>query len=377
MAGATAIKKGKGANSYVYRKNKQQAALLSFIHSAHHHRHFFSARFNFSGCPPGRLALGPAGFPARYGPDYNYRQAGVQYSGELLGAIPGKLLLLFYLFLFLHITSTDLRLYAGVIKTGFLTRTPLVVIAGIMMLAAVAVVYAGLEPLGRCADVIFPVFVLLLVAGLLFPLARADFQNLQPVLARGWSPVIMGSIVPIMITVQYLHMSIIVPLVVEPRKTLRVALWSFVFSTVVLVLYSILVVSILGAEEGARASFPAFRMLRAVRFSRFWERVEAVNIFGWGMGVFITVALGLYFSAWVISRLLGLKDYRPLLSPLAVIIVTLSIQQYASVFEVSHFFTPGVGAPLILFSALFPLAVLWTASLLKKPGEGNPPPREK
>lgn len=301
----------------------------------------------------------------------------VGYSEELLGAIPGKLLLLLYLFLFLIIVaSTDLRLYAGVIKTGFLTETPLVVIAGIMMLAVVAVVYAGLEPLGRCADVIFPVFLMLLIAGLLFPLVRADFQNLQPVLARGWSPVIMGSIIPTMITAaQYLHMSIIVPSLVEPQKALRAALWSFFLSIVVLVLYSVLVISVLGAEEGARSSFPVFRLLRAVSFSRFWERVEAVNIFSWGLGVFITVALGLYFSAWVISRLLGLGNYRPLLFPLAVIIVTLSVQQYVTTFEVWRFFTPGMGAPLVFFLILFPLAVLWAACLMKRPGKEKLPPR--
>lgn len=301
----------------------------------------------------------------------------VGYSEELLGAIPGKLLILLYLFLFLIIVSaTDLRLYAGVIKTGFLTETPLVVIGVIMMLAIVAVVYAGLEPLGRCADVIFPVFFLLLIAGMLFPLMRADFQNLQPVLARGWSPVIMGSIIPTMITAaQYLHISIITPFVVEPQKTLRVALWSLVLSTVVLVIYAVLVISVLGTDEGSRSSFPVFRMLRAVRFSRFWERVEAVNIFSWGLGVFITVALGLYFSAWVISRLLGLGNYRPLLFPLAVIIVTLSVQQYATTFEVWRFFTPGMGAPLVFFLILFPLAVLWAAYLLKRPGRKKPPLR--
>jgi spore germination protein KB len=302
----------------------------------------------------------------------------VGYSEELLGAIPGKLLLLLYLFLFITIVvSTDLRLYAGVIKTGFLTQTPLVVIVGIMMLAIVAVVYAGLEPLARCADVIFPVFLLMIVAGLLFPLVRADFQNLQPVLARGWSPVIMGSIIPTVITAaQYLHLSIITPFLVELQKTLRTALWSLVLSTVVLVLYSVLVISVLGPDEGSRSSFPVFRMLRAVRFSRFWERVEAVNIFGWGMGIFITVALGLYFSAWILSRLLGLRDYRPLLFPLAVIIVTLSVQQYASAFEYFRFFTPGVGAPVVFFLVLFPLAVLWAACLLKKPGRRKPPPRD-
>ena len=300
----------------------------------------------------------------------------VQYGEELLGAIPGKLLLFPYFFFFLHVASTDLRLYAGVIKTGFLTETPLVVTAGIMMLAVVAVVYAGLEPLSRCADVIFPVFLLMTAAGLLFPLVRADFQNLQPVLARGWSPVIMGSIIPTMITAaQYLHLSVIVPSLVEPQKALRAALWSYVLSTAVLVLYSVLVVTVLGAEEGARSSFPVFRLLRAVSFSRFWERVEAVNIFSWGLGVFITVALGLYFSAWVISRLLGLRDYRPLLFPLAVIIVTLSVQQYASAFEVWRFFTPAVGAPLVFFFVLFPLAVLWAACLLKRPGKRKLPPR--
>jgi spore germination protein KB len=292
----------------------------------------------------------------------------VQYSQELVGPLLGKFLSLFYLFMFLLMAATDLRIYAEVIKTGFMPETPIVVVMGIMMLAAVIVVYAGLEPLGRCVDVIFSLFVIMLLGSLFFSLMHADFRNLQPVLSKGWSPVIMGAITPTIISAQYTNMVMIVPSVDEPQKSLRAALWSILFSSLALVLFCVVVVSVLGADEGARAAFPVFKMIRSTRISEFLERVEALTILAWGLGLFITASVNLYSGSKGLSQLLGLKDNRPLILPMSVIWVAFGIQIYKDYFEVKQFFRPEMVAPVVFFIVLFPVTVLWVAYLLKRPG---------
>ncbi|RJX25624.1 MAG: hypothetical protein C4554_07175 [Dethiobacter sp.] len=295
----------------------------------------------------------------------------IQYSQELLGSIPGKLLPLFYLFLFLYMTATDIRLYAEVLKTGFLPETPIVVIMGIMMLTAVIVVYAGLEPLGRCADIIFPVFLLMILGSLLFPLPQADFRNLQPVLYGGWSPVLVGAITPTVISAQYTNMAMLVPSVQEPQKSLGAALWSILFGSLVLALFAALAVSVLGPDEGARAAFPVFKMIKSIRVSEFLERIEPLVIFAWGLGLFITNSVNLYSGSRGLSQLLGLKDNRPLLLPMAVIAVTFAIQKYRDYFELKQFFEPETCAPVIFFIIFFPMIILWGAYLLRRPGNRN------
>lgn len=289
----------------------------------------------------------------------------IQYSQELLGKWPGTLLGFFYPGLFLFIGATDLRIYGEVLRSIFIPETPLIVILGSMVIVAFMVVYAGLESLGRMADLIFPVFTLATIFTLFFSIVGADFSNLQPVLYQGWRPVLIAAITPTAIAAQYAHLAMLVPSTVEPRKTLSVALGSLLSASFILLLASLIVVAVLGADEGARAVFPVFKMIRAIRISEFLERIEFFPIFAWGLGLFITLAVNLYSLAKGLSQLCSLQDHRHILLPLAVIIGTLSLQGYSDSLEIRNFFQPQIVAPFIFFLSLFPIIVLWCAYFIR------------
>ncbi|MGI5876731.1 MAG: GerAB/ArcD/ProY family transporter [Dethiobacteria bacterium] len=105
-----------------------------------------------------------------------------------------------------------------------------------MILAAVYVVHAGLEPLGRVADIILPAFVVAIAFTLFLPLLVANPSNLCPVLYQGWQPVLMASLTPAVLTLHYAYLTIIVPSLVEPRRALRTALGSLLWAYIVLAL---------------------------------------------------------------------------------------------------------------------------------------------
>jgi spore germination protein KB len=293
-------------------------------------------------------------------------QSIIQYSKELLGKWPGGLLSLFFLSAFLLMGFTDLRVYSEVLRTVFLPETPLIVVLGSMVFIAVVVCYAGLEPLGRMADLIFPVFTLAVLFTLLFPILEADFSNLRPVLYHGWRPVLHAALTPTGIAAQYANLALLVPSVNQPRKALQAALNSLLGASIILALAAVVVVALLGAEEGAHAAFPVFKMIRAIRLSEFLERIEIVTIFPWGLGLFVTLAVNLYSLAKGLAQLCRLQDYRPLLLPLAVIISTLALQGYSDSFELRQFFQPQVIAPFLFFVLLFPVAILWIAYFFRR-----------
>lgn len=304
------------------------------------------------------------------------RQSIVQYSQELLGPVPGKLISLVVLGLFLFMAGTDLRIYGEVIKTGFMIETPLVVIMALMSLLAAAVVYGGIEPLGRAADIIFPVFLLMILGTVLAPLWEADFSNLQPVLYAGWSPVLLAAITPTAITAQYANLAMLTPSLDEPKKGLKTALLSIVAVSLVLVFTTIVVVAVLGPDMGSRSLFPAFKMIRAIVISEFLERVEVLTILAWGLGLFITLSLHLYSGSKGLSQVLGIKENRPLILPMSVIWVVFGIHGYRDIFEMRQFFSAPFVAPFVGITLVFPFALLWVAYLIRQPwnkmgGGGN------
>ncbi|MFO8059420.1 MAG: endospore germination permease [Bacillota bacterium] len=290
---------------------------------------------------------------------------GIQYSQKLLGKWGGKAVSLPLVLLFIYIASSDVRIYAEAISIGFLRETPLTFIITVMVIAGTAAARAGIEVIGRAADILFPLFLLVLVLTLLFPLPdlRALAVNLEPVLARGAGPVLRGAVVPTVMIAQYLVLIMLIPTLTQPRRALATSLWALAGSTFMLTLVAAMVAAILGPDRGSRSIFPFFVMVRTLQISEFLERVEILTMFAWGFGLFIGLSVILLCATWGVAQLLGVRAYRPLVGPVAVICVVLSVHSYRDIMEFRTFFTPPVAAPFASVGMLLPLAILWLAYL--------------
>lgn len=287
----------------------------------------------------------------------------VEYAQKLIGKWPGKALGLIFIWAFLFIAATDTRIYAEALLTGFLTETPLSFIVFMMVIAGSVAAYSGIEVIARAADLLFPIFVAMIVLSLAFAVPDViDLKrNLEPALSRGAGPVLRGSVIPTIIIAQYLCLVMIIPASNRPKKALGTALWALAGSSVVLVLVSLAVIAILGPDHGSRLVFPFFSMVRTLSISVFLERIEVFALFAWGFGIFIGVSVFMYCGSRALSQVLGLTDYRPLIAPLAVIWGTFAVHSYQDMFQLRTFFQPKIAAPYALSWIVVPMGILWAA----------------
>jgi spore germination protein KB len=296
-----------------------------------------------------------------------------QYSEKLLGRAPGKILTLVVLWAFLHMAAIEVRTYADMLVTVFVPDTPLLFLITAMVIASAAAAYAGIEVIGRAADLLFPVYLLMIIGSLLMPLPllKTMLYNLEPVFARGCSPVIRGALTPAAVTVQFLVLTMLTPSVNEPKRALRSALEALAWASVILIPIALVTVAILGPQQGARAIYPFFGMVRVVALSEFIERVEALAVFAWGLGLFVEVAVYLYCGAKGLSQVLGLGNYRPLILPMAAIWIVLGIHVSRNVFQLLEFFKPYFFAPYAAAIMILPFAILWAAYLFRRFSRGR------
>jgi spore germination protein KB len=289
-------------------------------------------------------------------------QTVVQYSQKLLGRWAGKAVSLLPLGAFLFMAATDVRIYTEALTTLFLTETPLGFIIGTMVFAAALAAYAGIETIGRAADLFFPLFILMVFASLAMavPQAWLLLHNLEPVLARGAGPVLRGAATPIAVISQYMVLTMLIPAVTEPKRALRTALGALVLSSALLLLITVFTVTVLGPHKGARSSYPFLSLVRSLQAGEFLERIEALAMFAWGFAHFVGLAVFLYCGARGLSQVLGLKSYRILIGPMAVIWVTLGVQGYRNEFQLRTLFQPGIAFPLAALGfILLPMSILW------------------
>lgn len=285
----------------------------------------------------------------------------IQYSIELLGKPLGAAVSVSILSLLLHFAATDARIYAEVLISGFIPLTPLTFVVGTMVILAAITVYLGVEVIGRCADVLTPLFVLFIVLGIAAGFAAFDSRMLEPVLARGAKPVLSGALTPLGLGGKYLPLAMLIPCTTKPSRALATALVSVLLAGGVLVGLSLMVVGVLGPDLGTNAIFPFFKALRSVRVTHLLQRAEALAVVSWGFGVFIDLSMFLYCGSRGVSQLLGLKDGRFLLGPMAVVWVAYSMHAYEALLDISAFHQPRTFLPFVAATMLVPYIFLWTA----------------
>ncbi len=294
------------------------------------------------------------------------RQTVIEYSRQLLGRAGGALVSLIILWSFLHMASLEMRIYAEVITGGFLTETPLAFVIGVIVFSAVAAAYAGIEVIGRLADLYFPLLMAMLAVTYFTLLFEFDFLNLQPVLSRGIGLVLEGAYNPVAYTSYLLVLGILVPSLNQPRKALPTALWAVAGASMALIISAFLTVAVLGPEVGFHSVFPMFKAIRAVKVTDFLERIEIFLVVSWGLSLFVALSTFIYCGGQGVARLFSLKDYRHILAPMGIIWVVLSLHNSLDMFEFRNLYLQHVFAPYGLFLILFPYVLLWGAYLFRK-----------
>lgn len=285
----------------------------------------------------------------------------IEYSQYLLGRWPGKLFGVIFLWLFLERSVVNIRIYGELLATGFLPNTPLFFLIGAMVFASTICVHQGIEVLGRVTDVLFFIFLSMIIGVILISSTEFDIHNLEPALARGWKPIFSGALTPTALISQVWVLGMLTPYTLEPKKVVKTALTSIGLSISILVIVVIITIGVMSPQEGARAVFPLLSLMRSIEFTEFLERMEVLVIFSWGLGLFTTVSVYLYSGAKGVSQLFNLKDYREILWPMAVIWVFLSVQGFDDIFSLYDFLKPANFVPYGFFFLIVPLTVLWSS----------------
>jgi spore germination protein KB len=285
----------------------------------------------------------------------------MEYAERLLGKWPGKAVSMVVLWAFLHLAAINIRLYAEMIVGGFLPGTPLIFVISVMVLASAYAAYMGVEVIGRCADLFMPVFTAMLIISLGAAASSFRAANLQPVLGRGLGPTLEAAVVPTSYAAELMVVAVLIPSLVNPRRALPMTLTAVTAAALVLVMTAIAVVGVLGPESGARSVFPFLRMVRALQVTDFFERMEALPILAWGLGLFVSVSVFMFSGARGISQVFGVKDYRPLILPMAVHWVVLGFQSFEDLTQVVVFLRPRVFGPYVAVLISVPYGLLWLA----------------
>ncbi|MFC4322791.1 GerAB/ArcD/ProY family transporter [Litchfieldia salsa] len=278
------------------------------------------------------------------------------------GKYVSKVFSILYIIYFFYIASRILRDFGELIVSTIFEITPIEILSITIMLVIVYMLYLGIEVLGRTSEIFLPyVFSFIVLVGffILFS-GEMEFDNLFPIMADGFGPV-LKAIFPSLMTFPFgelITFMVIIPYVSNFKYANKVSIFSVAFSGFMLAFTSIILITTLGPEMKTRATFPLLSAAREISLLRFIERVDLVIVFVVMFGIIVKVSIFFFAGLKGLEHVFSIP-YRMFIFPIGTIIAFTSI-------TVSHNFAEHIEEGLVFvpfylhipFQYIFPMLIL-------------------
>ncbi|MBD8068045.1 GerAB/ArcD/ProY family transporter [Bacillus sp. PS06] len=244
------------------------------------------------------------------------------------GKYIGKLLSLLYIIYFFYIAARVMRDFGELIVSTIFEVTPIEILSITIMLVIIYMLYLGIEVLGRTSEIFLPyvfLFILLVGSFILFT-GEMHFNNLRPIMADGFGPIIKG-IFPSLMTFPFgelVAFMVIIPYVTQFKNAKKVSIYAVSFTGLMLSFTSVILIATLGAEMKGRATFPLLSAAREISLLHFIERVDLVVVFVVMFGIIVKVSILFFAGLKGLEHVFSIP-YRMFIFPMATIVAYISI----------------------------------------------------
>jgi spore germination protein KB len=291
----------------------------------------------------------------------------VEYSEEVLGKWLGKTVSLLFISYFFVLAALLLREIGDFVTTQIMPETPIQAIHILFLGIVVMGARLGLEPLARSAEILLPWVIMMLLFLVLFLSPELEFQKIQPVLGEGIKPVLQATFTFLGLPFLELVVFLMIFPYVNKTKEVGKAFWvGTLTGGMFLIIISAMAILVIGADQTARNIYPSYVLAKKINIGDFLQRLEAIMAGIWFITIFFKLTICFYATALGLAQTLKLKEYRPLLLPLGMILLVLSLVASPNI-TYFHTFIAKIWTPYSLTYGLFlPLLLLGVGVFRKK-----------
>lgn len=243
------------------------------------------------------------------------------------GRISKVVLGFIYIFLFLFIGSIILREYSENLKVVSLSNTPISFIMVILLLAALAGAFSGIEAIVRFHAIVVPIIIIGLFIILIGAAKFYDINKLFPILGNGVPVIISKGLIRISVFSPILYLFFITPFI-KTHKNLKLAGYIGIgLSGLLLTVTAVVYLLIYPYPASTESFLPVYQISRLVSYGRFFQRIESIFLLIWVSSSLLYLSIILFFVSYTFKKIFKLEYNKPLLIPFAIIIMSLSLLQ--------------------------------------------------
>lgn len=283
----------------------------------------------------------------------------VELASELLGKWVGKVIGLAVFIYFIGANGGVMITFVYHLRDYFLPELPIFVFVVAVTVVTIFSVYHGLEVTARIAIVgVFSV-VLLNVLLMMGTIKDFDIDLLKPAFQSGILPTLWASrhadtdwTMATMVT------GMILPFVADKKKWAKSSAGGILSSGILIVLWPILECGVMSAPETGHYIVACMQMARSAEIGWFIHRYEMIMVAFFAISLLVQLMMILFCSSIAVSQTLGMKDYRPVVVPVAIFLAVAGyfvvVDHNRALMLLSVYWPPSaigiaVGIPTLLF----------------------------
>lgn len=294
-----------------------------------------------------------------------------QFLEVILGRWPGKFAAFLYILWYIHINALIIREYGSFMVAAFMPETPISVFILLIIAIAAYAVRNGLEVFTRVNQIILPFILVTVIIVNILVSPEMNLKRLLPVFfENGAVPIIKGAVMPAAWMGEIATMAVLIPYLNKAKEAYKIAATAILITGSFLILAFVGGIATYGPEVNAGWLFPALNSARMIHLANFLERLEVTVMVVWVAGALVKISVFYWVAVLGSAQWLELKDYKPLVLPVGIILIAMSILIHDSIMDLFTFL--GTSWPpfaLITFEGGFTLLLLLIAAFRGQGGK--------
>lgn len=292
---------------------------------------------------------------------------------QLFGKWPSRAVALGYSLFAWRLACLVVGDLTSFVQTTSLTQTPQIVVAAGFIILALWIVKYGTEVLARWSSIMIVIVVGIILGTLVLMWSEVSFEAFLPIMYDGFKPVILGAF-------QVLDFPLLEPVIFfwvldalpEKKSSYKVFLIGSLMATSFLMIIATVSLSVLGADKYVSYYFPIFMATARIDVANFLTRMELVVGVTIALSGFLKIAVCVLVASKALAHALGFKDYRFLVTPVALSIVPGSQWFVQTIMGIVESATKIASPSDVFMQVVVPLLLWITAEIrISKQGENK------
>jgi spore germination protein (amino acid permease) len=234
----------------------------------------------------------------------------------LMGKRIGSFVIMLFFIIIFSATVINSRNYADIFNTMFYHKTPIPYLYVLLMGASFYIARRGLENIGRTAWIFTPTLLVLMFALVGLVWDEISFNRIFPIAGPGLTTILKESSLHSSIYGESLFL-IAFYRFIQTYKDMRVGvLVGWTFSVISLAIFMIIYVAVFDYPASQNIAYPFQQLSRMATLGTI-SHLESIYLAIMTVASAIHFSVYLYLAAFFLSKVIRIKEFEPLLLPLA------------------------------------------------------------